>query len=73
MYRLLIKLIIITILLDLGLSSSSALEGCLETKDCLVRLREYRRQLLKVEWKPIIISEKFDPEWAKIEPFRVHW
>ncbi len=59
MYNLLIKLMLITALLQLGWSLSD-FENC-HSRQCLARIEKHSRDILRIDWKPISVF----PEEAK--------
>lgn len=56
MYNLLVKLMLITVLLQLGWTFSK-FESC-HSRECLVRLGRHSRDILKIDWKPISVFPK---------------
>ena len=59
MYNLLIKLMVITALLQLGWAIAD-FENCY-SRQCLQRIEKHSRDILKIDWKPISLF----PEEAK--------
>lgn len=56
MYKLLIKLMLLTTLLQLGISVSDFV-GC-RSNVCLARLESKSRKVLDVKWKPISVFQE---------------
>ena len=56
MYKLLIKLMFIAAVIELGLSFSK-IENCRSTA-CILELEKASLDVLKINWKPIIIDQK---------------
>lgn len=53
MYNLLIKLMILSAFIQLGISADKFLSCC--SKGCVSRIEKASRDVLKIDWKPISV------------------
>jgi hypothetical protein len=57
MYEMLVKLMFIAALMQIGISGVE-FSQCVQDRNCMFRIQKASREVLKVDWKPIIIFPK---------------